>query len=302
MTQDEQQRIVRSLESFGEAQAVALGQRLALWAKQTFGQDGKELDLDNPGIHVEFRAAGCDEWQLLKDISFTRFSWETRDDTRRRKEAIDGLFYWQNYESSNLMGDVVEVQYMPYIEVNGERQFKMDELKHFDCTDTGEQREWNQLDFSIYTDPSGSVRGYTLIAPDIQEGDDISWYESWHFSLEDEEPCPVAPIIVEKITPYELVLRYREQLYTLSMAIGKERELALERDVPVKPTHNWDSMWLRPPYTFTLVLRVSWKEELYGSSDRDNFHEKPHYVRTSDLPAGVRTMQQIDHDAWSSQS
>ena len=105
-------------------------------------------------------------------------------------------------------------------------------------------------------------------------------------------------IIVEKITPYELVLRYREQLYTLSMAIGKEKELALERDVPVKPTHNWDSMWLRPPYTFTLVLRVSWKEELYGSSDRDNFHEKPHYVRTSDLPAGVRTMQQIDHDAW----
>ena len=298
MTQDEQKRIVRSLESYGESGAIALSKRLAEWAEATFTQDGKKPELEHRGIYVQYRVAGVEKWLLLKDISITRFSWETRDDSRSREEAIKGLFYWGNLESSNLMGDVIAVRYMPYIEVNGTYQFKEDERKEFACTDTGERREWNQLDFSIYTDPSGSVRGYTLIAPDIQEGDNISWYESWHFSLEDEEPCPVAPIIVEKITPYELVLRYREQLYTLSMEIGKEKELDLECDVPVKPTHNWDSMWLRPPYTFTLVLRVSWKEELYGSSDRDNFHEKPHYVRTSDLPAGVRTMQQIDHDAW----
>lgn len=298
MTPEEQRRIIRSLESFGEKEAIAFSKRIEEWATAQFSKDGKMPEMGSRGIFVQYRVVSLDEWQFLKEISFTKFSWETRDDTRNRKEAIENLFYWTNYETSNQMGDVIAVRYMPYIRVDGQTVLKEDEIKEFACTDTGERRMWNQLDFHIYTNPSGSVRGYDLIIPDIKKGDNISWYESWHFSLGDDAECPVAPIIVEEIDDYKLVLRYRDKLYTLSMELGMPHSVDLEEDVPVEPTHNWDSMWLRPPYTFTLVLTVSWKENMYSSSDRDNFHEKPHYVRTSDLPEGVRTMQQIDHDAW----
>ena len=298
MTQEEQKRIIRSLETLGEQGAVALSQRLEEWATKQFSKNGKAPELGSRGLFVQYRVAAVEEWQRLKEISITKFSWETRDDSRNREEAIKGLFYWQNLETSNAMGDVIAVRYMPFISVNGKDEYKEDETKMFDCTDTGERRQWNHLDFQIYTKPSGGVRGYYLIKPDIEKGDDINWYESWHFSLEDDAPCPVAPIIVEEIDDYKLVVRYRDKLYTLSMELGQPHSIDLEEDVPVEPTHNWDSMWLRPPYTFTLVLTVSWKEKLYSSSDWDNFHEKPHLVRTSDLPEGVRTMQQIDHDAW----
>ena len=297
MTHAEQKCIINSLQTIDEKGAVALSARLEKWAEEQFRVNGEYPRLGSRGICVQFRTENT-SWEVLKYIYLTRVSWETRDDRRSREEDTRNLFYWQNMNSSNKMGDVTAVRYMPFIDVDDEYRFKEDEIKEFKCTDTYKRRKWNHLDFQIYTEPSGGVRGYTLIRPDIRKGANISWYESWHFSLEDDAECPVAPIVIEEISDYQLVLRYRDRLYTLSMDLDKPHTVHLEEDVPVKPTHNWDSIWMRPPYTFTLVLTISWKETIYASSDRENFHNKPHFVRTSDLPEGVRTMQQIDHDAW----
>ena len=298
MTQEEQKRIIRTLETYGEPEAIAYSQRIEKWALETFSRDGHTPELRARGIHVDYRAVTDEAWYLLKDIPFTRFSWETNDDTRTRKEAVQNLFYWQNNESSNQMGDVVEVRLMPYIDVDGQYRYKEDEAKSFDCTDTGKRRKWNQLDLRIYGSTGGGVRDYDIIRPDMHRGDDICWYQSWHFSLGDDVPCPVGPILVEEIDDYHLVLRYGDKLFPLSMELGRQRSAHLIEDQPVKPTHNWDSRWLRPPYSFTLVADLSWKKELYPSTDREQLQHKPHFVRTSDLPPGVRTREQIDHDAW----
>ena len=298
MTPEEQERIVRSLQSFDEQSIVALSKRVETWAKEQFGDFCKSAIPPHRGICVQYRVAGIDKWYELKRISITAFSWETSDDYRSRKESVQGLFTWGNYESSNQMGDVIAVRYMPYIDVNNENKYKMDEVVEFACTDTGKRRQWNQLNFNIYTEPSQGVRGYNLIRPDIHKGKDICWYQPWHFSLADDVDCPVGPIMVEEVDKYNLVLRYGDKLFPLSMDLDKPHTADLIVDQPVKPTHNWDSIWLRPPYTFTLVATVSWKEKLYSSSNRKQFLTKPHFVLTSDLPEGVKTSQQLDHEAW----
>lgn len=298
MTLEEQKRIIRKLKDLGEQGAIHISKRVEEWAIAKFTKDGNEPELGSRGLCIQYRVAGMDEWIPLTWLSFTQFSWETQSDRRSRIQAIEGLFFFTNQQSSNQMGDVVAVRYMPYINVNNDYQLNEDEITLFECTDTGARRKWNHLEFKIYSEPSWGTRSYSLIRADIHKGKNICWFLPWHFSLADEAECPVAPIIVEKNTPYELVLRYRDQLYPLSMEVGKQHSVHLEEDVPVKPTHNWDSIWLCPPYTFTLVATLTWHEKLYGSSQRQLFSSKPHRVRTSDLPPGVRTREQIDHDAW----
>ena len=299
MTQNEQQQIRTAIGSkLDEQSAIALSKRIAEWAKQIFGKDGQKLDLDSRGIHLDYRVAGLDKWEHLDDIYITQFSWETNDDTRRRVDGIKGLFYWKNLQSSNKMGDVTAVRWMPFIRVNSVYQYKEDETTMFECTDTGKRRKWNHLDFRTYADKGGPVRDYHIIRPDIHKGDNLCWLKSWHFSLADDVPCPVEPIIVDYVDDYKLVLRYRDKLYTLSMELGQPHSVTLEDEVPVKPTHNWNSIWLRPPYKFTLVLDMTWQDKIYSSSDKQDLWNKPQFVRTSNLPSGVRTREQIDHDAW----
>ncbi|MBR1809056.1 MAG: hypothetical protein IJ776_06690 [Paludibacteraceae bacterium] len=299
MTQEEQQRIISVLNSIGEQGSIAISKSVEEWAKSGLDEkDRQSMYMCDRGLYVQYRVAGVDEWFFLKQIPFTHFTWETTSDWRNRTEAVKYLFYWGNLESSNKMGDVVALRYMPYIHVNGENLLKEDEITLFECTDTGERRQWNQLEIRRYDNPGSTDRDYSIDRPDIHEGDNICWYEPWHFSLGDDAECPVAPIIVEHADSFNLVLRYREQLFTLSMQPGMPHSATLETDVHVTPTHNWDGIWMRPPFKFDLVADISWKEELYGSDNRQIFSQKPHFVRTSDLPPGVRTMQQIDHDAW----
>lgn len=298
MTQVEQRRIIACFDSLDEQGAVAYSKRVTEWATQTFSKESEKLDLGSRGIHFDYRVAGSDEWKHLSDVSLTMFSWETNDDARHRRDGINGLFFWKNEESSNKMGDVVAVRWMPFISVNGVYRYKEDEATLFECTDTGKRRKWNHLDFRTYADKGGQVRDYHIIRRDVHKGDNLCWLKSWHFSLADDVPCPVEPILVEEVDDYKLVLRYRDQLYTLSMALDQPHSVTLEEDVPIKPTHNWNSIWLRPPYKFTLVVDMTWQDKVYSSSNRQDLWRKPQIVRTSDLPAGVRTREQIDHDAW----
>ena len=298
MTLEEQNQIVRILDDYC-GNAVGIGKRASQWAAEQFSVDGKAPDVISRGVCVDYRVVGADMWTNLTYISLTSSNSETNSDRQSRRNNVKNLFFWANKDTSNMLGDVIAIRYMPYVYVNNKHHHKEDETKIIKCTDTGERRQWNQLDFRIYDDPrGGGVRNYDIIKPDIHKGDDLCWYQSWLFSLEDDVPCPVAPIIVEEIDDYKLVLRYKDRLHTLSMEVGQPNSVTLEEGVPVHPTHNWGPGWLRDDYTFDLVLDLSWKEKLYSSTDKEDYQEKPHFVRTSDLPADVRTMQQIDHDAW----
>ena len=298
MTKDEQKSVKRSLGLLGEVGAIAWSQRVAEWAKGQFGAD-KDIDGANRGICVEYQVAGDEQWYRLKLIELTRWSWEPRDNANSRKHDIQNLFYWKNLETSNELGDVVSVRYMPYIYVNKELKFKEDEMKVFPCTDTGEKRRWNHLAIDIYSEPEWTKYDYHIMRDDIVLGNDLNWYKPWHFALEQDAVCPVAGIFVERIGESDLVLRYHDQLLTLSVEQGKRNMVTLENDTPVTPTHTWDSRYTRPKFTFTLTATLSWKEHDYGSSDIVSFQKRPEgRVATSDLPPEVRTMQQIDHDAW----
>lgn len=160
------------------------------------------------------------------------------------------------------------------------------------------QPYWNHLEFYIFSDPGWNKYDYHIVGDDIHAGDDINWYLPWHFALEDDAECPVAPIIVERADENGLLLSYRSRHIELSLKKGKCCEAKIEDEKQVKPTHTWDGFTERPAYRFSLRLILSHRDKLYGSTDKEQFQSKPHYIRTSDLPPGVRTMQQIDHDAW----
>ena len=139
---------------------------------------------------------------------------------------------------------------------------------------------------------------YFLAKPDIHVGANISRYQSWHFDIERDMPCPVAPIIVEAMDEYTLTLRYRDQLYRLSMKEGESDSVVLEHETPVTPTHAFTRLELREPYRFTLSLQIERRKYIYGSSNMNGFGEPPVFDPKTGRIVGVKTMQQIDHDAW----
>ena len=158
--------------------------------------------------------------------------------------------------------------------------------------------QWDYLQFSVQDNPKRGIHTYFLAKTDIHVGENISWYKSWHFDIEQEEPCPVAPIIVEAMDEYSLVLRYREQTYRLSMKEGERSSIDLEKDHPVQPTHAWTRMELREPFTFTLTLTIERRGRIYGSTVRKGYDEPPVFDPKTGRVVGVKTMQEVDHDAW----
>ena len=62
MTQEEQKRIIRSLETLGEQGAVALSQRLEEWATKQFSKNGEAPELGSRGLFVQYRVAAVEEW------------------------------------------------------------------------------------------------------------------------------------------------------------------------------------------------------------------------------------------------
>lgn len=296
MTNQEQQKIISRISRICFESALSTSKRIEQWADEKFGPDTEIVFKRDRGFLVQYQTEGRDEWFNLRTVPLPRGTMRT-DESNRLSENVQNIFYWANLETSNELGDVSAVRFLPYITVDNKYHLKEDEAVVTPCTVTGEKREWNHLEIQVYSDPGWNKYDYSFNIDDIQDGDDLNWYLPWHFALEDDAVCPVAPIIVERADEFELVIRYRDQQYSLNMAPGKEQSVTLEKDVPVVPTHTWDG-GRRPNYEFTLVLTISWREELYGSRGKESFQTKPHYVRTSDLPPGVRTMQQIDHDAW----
>lgn len=65
MTQEEQKRIIRTLETYGEPEAIAYSQRIEKWALETFSRDGHTPELRARGIHVDYRAVTDEAWYLL---------------------------------------------------------------------------------------------------------------------------------------------------------------------------------------------------------------------------------------------
>ncbi|MBQ7631794.1 MAG: hypothetical protein IJS82_03425 [Paludibacteraceae bacterium] len=158
--------------------------------------------------------------------------------------------------------------------------------------------QWNYLVFDIKDKPHEGINMYFLANTDIHVGANISRYQSWHFDVELGEPCPVAPIIVEAMDEYTLTLRYRDQLYRLSMKEWESDTAVLERETPVTPNHAYTRLELRKPYRFTLTLRIERREYTYGSSSMSGFGGPPVFDPKTGRIVGVKTMQEVDHDAW----
>ena len=295
MTQQEQEKIVSQIGRICFESALSISKRLEKWADELFGPSDYGFSYDR-GFLFQYQIDACDEWFQLNALSLP-VRVMSASDSNSFNNRIRNLFYWGNLESSNKLGDVSAVRYMPYVSNGSVRYTKDEETTVVPCSVTGQRREWNHLDFKIVFTPGWNGRDYSFDIDDVHVGDDLNWYLPWHFSLEDDAECPVAPVIVEHVDEYELVVRYRDQQFTLSMSPNKQHAVPLEKDIPVKPTHTWEP-GRRPDYTFSLELIISWRENLYGSRDKEAFQSKPHFVRTSDLPPDVRTMQQIDHDAW----
>ncbi len=160
------------------------------------------------------------------------------------------------------------------------------------------QGQWDYLVFDIEDNPKQGINMYFLAKTDIRVGANISRYKSWHFDVDLKEPCPVGPIIVEAFDEYTLTVRYRNQLYTMSMKEGESNASVLEQDTAVTPTHAYTWLELRKPYSFTLTLRIERRGRIYGSSDMEGFGEPPVFDPKTGRIVGVKTMQEIDHDAW----
>lgn len=158
--------------------------------------------------------------------------------------------------------------------------------------------QWDYLVFDIQDEPHEGINMYFLAKTDIHVGANISRYQSWHFDVEREEPCPVAPIIVEAMDEYSLTLRYRDQLYRMSMKAGESDKAILEHKTAVTPNHAYTWLELRAPYRFTLTLRIERRGRVYGSSSMDGFGEPPVFDPKTGRIVGVKTMQEIDHEAW----
>ena len=158
--------------------------------------------------------------------------------------------------------------------------------------------QWDYLQFNVKDNPQRGIHTYFLAKNDIHVGENISWYKSWHFDIEMEAPCPVAPIIVESMDEYTLTLRYREQSYRLSMKEGERCSAVLEKNHPIQPTHAWTRMELRDPFTFTLTLNIERRGRIYGSTVRDGYDYPPEFDSKTGRVKGVKTMQEVDHDAW----
>ena len=158
--------------------------------------------------------------------------------------------------------------------------------------------QWDYLVFDVEDNPRRGINMYFLARTDIQPGANISRYKSWHFDIDQDAPCPVAPIIVDAMDEYTLTLRYRNQSYRLSMLPGEQDSAVLEKEQAVTPTHAYTRMELREPYTFTLKLRIERRGLIYGSSDMNGFGEPPVFDPKTGRIVGVKTMQETDHDAW----
>lgn len=304
MTLEEQQQFCNIVELISDS-STGLRARVNEWGKTHFENEQYRVsDAGSNCLMAQYRIAGSDRWTDICTID-TREGRESTDDLKRRHNKIKNLFYDINQTTSNQLGDAVAVRCVPFIAVFDREtvhyryEYKEDEARVKECTDTGERPQWNQLNIKISTEPSTSVRTYDIQRSQVQAGDDLCWYQSWHFFLEEDAPSPVAPIIVEEADDYHIVLRYRDQLIHLGPAADMQHEATLEKAVPVTPTKNWYVVYLPNPYTFDLQISIRWAHKLYDPDTKEKFQQVPaQQYSTSDLPEGVRTMQQIDHDAW----
>ena len=304
MTQQEQFKIIAAVIEL-TASGFSAGKKAKKWAQETYCQGESGMDVSSAGWSIQCRAKATDEWHELNCIAAQHAATESSDDRRRREVDAMGTFTEATGETSNQMGDITEVRCVPYVMLYDSKRkiyfpvYQEEEAILHTCTDTGTKPEWNKLTLMLDAKPSDASCDYTILRKDMQAGDDLNWLLYWHFFLDEDAACPVAPLTVEEIDNYHITLRYRDRLITLGAGLCQTSRAVLEEAVAVEPTNKWYKAFKPGNYVFNWKVRVEWRENPYARETKEEFQTMPpQQYSTSELPADVRTMQQRDHDAW----